>query len=523
MSGVTRSYSVHPEEVAQRPSRRVAIIATILSVALSLWAALKTSVINPDGICYLQSAAAMKHGLMYATHLCDQAKWPLYSMLIFAVTQFTHATPLIAAYTLNAIFSLITVLAFIKIVDALTTKKRIVWLALGVILLASEFNTLRSDIVRDHGFWAFYLLSLFFFLKIFHSHATCHYREGGNDTLRGNDIVYALMWGLTIIIASLFSIEGIMLLLLLPFVSLIDMRQTFSARIKRFLQLNIITIVGIVVLLCWSFFHPLSLSRFSEIQFQLQHGFTQLIDAFQQSAHALSTHVLNEYSARDAKIILVGMFISWYVINVASSVSLIYAVLIVYAWIKKLARLDVGARLTLIAYISVNVLITAIFLVDNLFITERYLIALSLVLMVWVPFAIDNLIMQWQSRKWPLLLTIFFILMYGLSGVVSFGYSKKYIREAGDWLMLNTSPSAKIYSNDYQVLYYANHLGNEIFSKGHAFENLKTIADGKWHQYDYLALRVGHNESSIFDGMPVAVFHNKRGDQVRIYRVKNGE
>lgn len=140
---------------------------TFISVILSIWAAIKTSVINPDAICYLQSAAEIEKGFSSAIHLCEQAKWPFYSALIFSVTKLAHVSYLASAFSLNGLFSLLTVIAFIMIVNALSKSMRVLWLASVVILLAHEFNSIRTDIARDHGFWAFYLFSLFFSFAIF--------------------------------------------------------------------------------------------------------------------------------------------------------------------------------------------------------------------------------------------------------------------------------------------------------------------------------------------------------------------
>ncbi len=497
-------------------------IAALCSILLSFWAAIKTSVINPDGICYLQSAQAMDQGFLIAVHLCAQAEWPFYSVLIFGLVKLTHLSYLTAAYTLNGLFSLITVIAFIAIVNTLTTKNRVIWLAGFVILLAHNFNNIRMDIVRDHGFWAFYLLSLLYFLRYFQVSVPDAPLEK-----RCRRSYLALLWGFTLLTAGIFRVEGILFLLLLPFTLFLDGRQSIKGRLIGFLQLNTITLFGIVVVLCWTLLHPgQHLSRLGEVQFQLMHGIQQFITSFENTRNALATHVLSVYSQRDANVILAGMLVSWYLIYAISNVSAIYAVLIVYAWFKKITKFDRGSRLVLGAYILVNVLITMAYLVENMFLAKRYLIALSLVLMLWVPFALNDLIAQWRTRKWPFVLALFFIAIYAFGGIFDMGSSKKYIRQSGDWLATHAPENAKIYSNDYQLLYYSNHMGNAIFTEGREFEKLSKIAQGQWRQFDYLALRIGKNASmadaSVIEEIklqPVIIFQNNRGDQVRIYEV----
>ncbi len=486
-------------------------IAALFSILLSIWAVLKTVVINPDAICYLYSAQAMEKGLTIASHLCEQAKWPFYSVLIFGFTELTHFSSIHAAYVLDGFFSLVTVIAFIAIVDSFTKRVQIVALSACVILLAHDFNGLRVEIIRDHGFWAFYLVSLFFALRYL--------------TQKGNGSWFnALLWSMSLIVATLFRIEGAVFLLVFPLAAFFDTRQTIIQKIKTFFQLNTLTLFVGFALCVWLMLHPTqSLGRLTEIQFQLQHGMIELIQSFHQTANALGAHVLNGFSARDADWIAIGMLVVWYVFIVISNVSPIYAILIMYAWIKKSARLTHETQWVLWTYILINSLITFIFFVDNLFLAKRYLMALSLVLMLWVPFALDHLIVQ--KRKWLLFLSILLIVIYGLGGIFDFGHSKKYIREGGDWLALHVSPEQKIYSNDYQLLYYSNHVGDSIFSVGKKFEDLKSISNGKWRQYDYIALRVSQNElknNAIVREIkltPIVIYQNDRNDQVRIYEI----
>ncbi len=489
-------------------------IAACISIVLSLWTASRVFVINPDGICYLQSAETVANGLSAGMHLCDQASWPFYSILIFSVSKLTGFSSLHAAFFLDSLFSLMTVLAFIAVIAQCTTNKRIIGLAALVILCAHSFNGLRAEIIRDHGFWAFYVMSLYFFLRY----------------LRQPSGVLAMLWSGALLVATLFRVEGALFLLLLPFSVLLDLRQPFGKRILAYLQLNGLLIVAGIFFVSWVMLHAgHSIGRLFEIQYQLLHGLQTLGNNFAANSSLLSQHVLNVYARHDASSIFALMLMGWYVMSVVSSVSLIYAVLMVYAWIKRLAQLDFAARLAIWAYLFVNVLITAGFLVDHLFLAKRYLIAMSLVLMLWVPFALDRLIQQWQIRKWPLIAASLFLFVYAIGGVIEFGHSKKYIRDAGDWLAENAPPAATLYSNDYQLLYYSKHIGNSIFTKGKEFADLTVIDDKKWQHYDFLAIRTSQKETEqnkkILQAMnlvPVAVFQNNRKDEVRIYQTKVG-
>jgi hypothetical protein len=481
-------------------------IAAVLSILCSVWVSSQEILINPDGICYLQSAAAMKNGIHFAMHLCDQAKWPLYAWLIAKLVSFTQLSYVHAAYTLNGLFSLLTVLFFIRILSFLTLSPGerssqshsscILFLGALVILLAHEFNAVKSYIIRDHGFWAFYLLSILTLLYYF----------------RERQWRYAFAWSVSSVIATLFRIEGAIFLVAIPWIAWLEMNVTLITRIKTFLQLNTFVIIAsIFVFGVFLVYQPHLSGRLSELQFQLFHGLTILKQNFQLKSAGLAQAVLSENGVRDAAPVLFITLFIWYFYSVIVNLSLVYTVLLIYAWAKKLVVATYATRLVLWSYVFLNVLVTAVFLGQNMFLSKRYLLALSLTLMLWVPFTLYRFLQQWPQRKWPLIVATVFIFIASLGGLFDFGYSKQYVREAGQWLENHVPKNAKLYSNDLQLMYYSKHFGNQLFIKS-------TLR--KYNDYDYIALR-GNQKSNFFQEIkliPIQIFQNKRGDQVRIYR-----
>ena len=218
------------------------------------------------------------------------------------------------------------------------------------------------------------------------------------------------------------------------------------------------------------------------------------------------------------------LLIIWYVYSVIANVSFIYALLVLYAWSRRLLTLDKSSYLAIMSYIFINFIITAAYLAENLFISKRYLIALSLVFMLWVPFALDKMLQDRKQR--PVLAICVGLLLFvnALTVVIHFGYSKNYIRDAGLWLSENVPPDAHLYSNDEQVMYYSQHFGNSIFTEARLNADLTRIADGQWKHYDYLALRLDKQDPQTatlkeLNMAPLTVFANRRGDEVLIYRI----
>ena len=570
MSGLP---SAHPnpnksDPLSSRSGRRggqsiplIYFIAILTSFILSYSAALRATVINPDAICYLYSAALLAKASLYsAMHLCPQAAWPFYSILIFTVTSLTHLTYTASAFLLNGFFSAISVAMFIAIVDELGGSVPTMWFAAITILLAHTFNILRLEIIRDHGFWCGYLVSLFFMLRFFRccieGEAACHrddmchpahaFSVGPSAftqpialkrhwvprfTLRGMTLFYAFLASMSLLIATLFRIEGVAFLLLLPLIAWMMPMVAWRSRFQAFILLNvplIVLLLGLILYWLLSATHTLqSFGRVAEIFHHLSHGLSLLMQGYRTMANAIHDYVLPQAGARDTDLMTWLLLIIAYVFNVVDNLSFVYAGCILYAWINKIAHFSVMQSRVMIGYILVNIVVTFIFFVEHQFLARRYLIALSLVLMLWVPFALQS-ICAWGSVKRRVLTMCIlgFIVLTSLGGLFHFGHSKIYIREAGDWLAHTVPSTARLYTNDYQLMYYSQHFKEGIFKQWDAYHDLTTTLATDVKQYDYLALLINREERvskmqmlQSVAMLPIKVFEDGRGDGVYIYRV----
>lgn len=490
--------------------------ATIASLGLSFWIAAHQAIINPDAICYLESAKALhQYGLAYAMQLCSQANWPFYSMIIASFVQLTGFTYSIAAYVIDGLFSMLSVSLFLLIVRELGGTRRTVWLAALVILLAGKFNGVRHEIVRDHGFWAFYLSSVFFLLGYFKNYSLKH----------------AFLWGSSLLIASLFRVEGSLFLILLPFLAWIDFTIPIRQRLTSFLNLYFPFIMIILALAIWLLMHPhqslAKIGRIHEIPDQLQHGLGTMIELFQKAKMAISRSVLVSFSQSQAGLVLMITIVIWYLLSIIINLSWIYSCLMFYAMRCKTILFSSVSLSVLWGYIAVNVLITFAFLLEHFFLSKRYLIALSLILMLWVPFALDELWRKWRINRGNLVFpaSIIFIILFSLGGIFNFGHSKAYIREAGEWLALHVPAEAALYMNDPQLIYYSKHFEKDLFQKFSEYPPLDMGKKSKRIKYDYIALRMKrgvNSEEHFFRSSrltPIRQFSNKQGDRVSIYKL----
>lgn len=505
-----------------RPAYANTMIAALLgSVLLSCWFAMNDTVINPDGMCYLLSAQLMGSGsLSDVMHLCPQSKWPLYSGLIYSLSQFSHLSLFASAHIWDGIFSLMSVGTFILLVKEMGGSKPVLWLAAGVILCNHQFNVLRDEIVRDHGFWAFYLGSIYCLMKYFQ-------RPG---------ITTALIWSASMVLAGLFRIEGMVFWLLIPFFLFFNFNLTLKERSKAFALLNTPLLLMIALVGLWQLSHPHpitdKLGRVNEMLNQLQHGWTLLADRYQTAKAGMADYVLPSEGRPDAGVLVLIMLCGWYIFNVVKTLSLSYAALAFYAMRSKAIKIAQPAALVWLGYFLINLAITLGFLAERFFTSKRYLIALTLLLMLWVPFALYDLWIKranWRHRAF-FIITVSLVAISALTSVVHFGRSKDYLYNAGDWVAANVPKQATFYTNDLQLMYYTQRAGTDLFTFFPNFSSGKPVdlpTNQAWKQYAYLAIRVDHHRGKevlallqeLRDLQPVKIFHNHRDDNVVIYQI----
>lgn len=484
------------------------LISALISLIISFITYFKIAVINPDGICYLKSAESLPKGYAYMTHLCDQAYRPFYSILIFLVHQLSHLSYFYSSFLLNSFFSLVSVCLFIAIIATIHQQKRLMLLASLVILASHSFNALRPEIIRDHGYWTFYLLSIF---------ALLHYFRSTIGSFAS--WMWAFFWGSALMVAALFRIEGSIFLLLIPFVALMY-PISISKRLYAFIQLNSLFLFALVSLYFIFLLMP-KFNLFHYVQSSLMHRLHELKmlkTIFFNTVSALNIHVLSVYAKSDAPFILVMLFFVWYVFLTITTLTLLYTLFFIYAVMKKLCPHKAMTTKIIWGYIIVNVFVTGLFLEQNLFLSKRYLIALCLTLMIFIPFALENLLIKYKNKRNVLYIIIGLLIINTLGGLVSFGYSKSYIKEAANWSAKMIPKNAKLYSNDIVYLYYTNHDGDHLFQKIKKTNN---------QTYDYIALKYDAHDNTntplLLKQSSVQLikkFSNKRQDAIAIYKVK---
>lgn len=467
-----------------------------------------------DGIGLLKTAAMFtQHGVKQAMLIY---RWPLYSILIALVASIFHFSLLHSAYFLNAILDAVTVVLFIVLIKEFGGTRRLQIVAAFIILFFPYLNQFRHNVLRGHGYYVFALLAILFLIYYCRSY---QWR-------------YAIGWGLAIILATLFRIEGAVLACFLPLILLFKPDQKFILNVKYFTQAYVMHFFVIALILIYSFivtlshpsgFHIPYLGRLSEFIYQMTNGLHNAWHVLQARAATMkSIGIWPKALYRGVMAyFLTGGLIAVYIGLLIATFGLLYVILSVYAVTQKLISSDWSAKAVWTTAVLLNIIITVIFLCQRFFLSYRYIALLCFLLLLSIPFALERLYVSWKTRRelirshWIFPLVCFGLIYTAIGSVVHIGPSKTYIVKAGQWIDKNTPSVSKLCYNDVQLFYYANRPGLNV-----------TNASQNQKQCDYLALKISKHE--IHDNKylrylkmrPNQSFNNKRGDKVLIFKLK---
>lgn len=493
-------------------------VAVLVSLALSAWCLYLDPVINHDGILYLRAAEAMLDGGWRAGYAIYP--WPFYAWLVALIHQTTGLALEPAAHLLDFLLQALAVWAFITLVKELGGDRRVMFAAAVVILVHGPFNDYRSFVIRDFGYWAFYLVALVWLVRFF----------------RAPGFGAAVAWGASMVLATLFRIEGLVILLLVPLALLFRREHSFAARCGQLAMAQVVALAALIVLAGWSLAGaPVEQTgRLTEPVQWVAQFWGQLAGGFRQRAAALAQAVLNQYSARYA---MAGVFALLGVILLGKTIGTLtplYTLLAAHAWRGRPAPLPGGMGRLLAWLVVLQSAILVGFLVNNFFLTGRHVVTWALTVMLLVPFSLVALYDLWLKRgadgraaRWTFPTVCAVLVAMAVAGLTPSGPTKSYLKQAGFWLKSHTAPEAKIHGNNRIVAFYAGKR-NENWARGFAWEETAAVLKDKtWAEYDYVvvALDRRHPEhaaavSAALGNAPVARFDNGRGDQVLVFATR---
>lgn len=199
---------------------RIPWLGAILGAMVAAWVIFQSNgFLNSDGMVYIEAAKQFSQGAWKAGFALYN--WPLYSLLIAAIHHATGLKLLASAHAITITTFALTSAGLLVLVRELGGNRRVM-LAAALMLFAATplVNNYLPMVLRDHGFLAAHVWSIVFLLRFSATHRWSA----------------ALAWGIIAAIATLFRIEGIVYLALLPLALLLrsgyDWRQNLTALAK---------------------------------------------------------------------------------------------------------------------------------------------------------------------------------------------------------------------------------------------------------------------------------------------------
>jgi hypothetical protein len=495
---------------SEKTLNRLAVLGSVL-LALRL-IQVQNGWVTDDTVLYFEVARLFALGGWQQGLALYQ--WPLYPGLLALLHMATGLSIHTAAQGLAIALFALTTASLIRLIRLAGGGNLIV--ACGALLLfGSQYivGDILPMLIRDHGFWAFLLLSLMYFMQF--------YREG-----KWRD---ALLWQLAAIVAMLFRLEAITYLALLPLVLLAQHALDTRGKAMRMLQAYTLSLAAAatlaIALLTVPALSMADLGRLREIVALFEHNYLVIMQNVVDKARLMSEQVLGyhlrEYGLQ-AVLLSLAMAIVFKVIQAAGW----WTAALLFVKSRSEANTAEDARPVLYGAVAIAVLNAWLIILSTFILSSRYVISLALLLMLFAAFRMGSLlspapagISQSSGRKW---LGIFFVVLLGL-GLVANLWPKKdsynYEQEAVIWLKQHSEADSTVFYVSPRARYYA---GAPYAGRGVDYwvSVSDALADGSIHKYDYLVINMEGKHTDREQLLAEKLVHHRFVKEFTGYRSK---
>lgn len=430
--------------------------------------------INDDSVLYFEIARLFSLGdWKVGLSLFD---WPFYPALIAGMHKITSAPFQLCAQILNVCFFAITTLSFLSLIRIAGGNQ--LTIICGALLLFSTsyiVGDILPMLLRDQGFWAFFLTSIYYF--------TQYYRHQTFKT--------AFLWQLSAVIAVLFRIEAMTFLALLPFIFFVE--KKFDG-IRPWLIANTLGLLILVTVSLMLIFHPtLTLAdfgRINQLTSVLQQGFINVGNDVNAKASIIATHVLGHFLKEYSILMLLTGLLTILVIKCLLSAGWVAIALLGIKLHEASTTIAPDALKIFYWVIALAILNAALILINVYVLTGRYIVSLGFMILILSAFCLAYLIKNLKKRQHTIILTIILIVL-SLTFIKNLlpkktGYN--YEQDAIAWIKKIEKPhDSRIFYVSPRARYYAN---APYQGRGYDYWDYtqKAIADGSIYAYDYLVI-----------------------------------
>lgn len=434
--------------------------------------------INPDTVLYFEQARLIALGDWAGA--IKVFNWPLYGACIAAVHKITSLGIHQSAQLLNMLFFGMATAGFLTIIQLSGGGARVM-LAGTLLLFGGQYlvGDVLEMLMRDEGFWAFYLSSLVFFIRF----------------VQHNKLSDALLWQVCMIVATLFRIEAICYLIGLP-LSLLLMRElSWKNRLLHILNTYSIAIFALIAIFATIIISDnLSMRNFGRLQevfsLNLYQEFTL---KFQTQAQIMSSQVLGKYLEEFAVAGLLLTFIYVMIAKIISATGIFAAVFAGLTLKNHDPNIEPKAYLVLkvtaiIALISMALIIVKVFVLSG-----RYVAGLGWILLALGAFYFAALLAKEDKKNALIASLIVIALCLGfVKNVLPKRQGYNYMQEAVAWVKANNTDNNPVFYNAPRLRYYAGvpFLGKWDDNWGIVLSEIKSES---LYRYEYLMISHSSN------------------------------
>jgi hypothetical protein len=425
-------------------------VILVATAFVFLWQQHLSPVLDRDGVTYLQSAAGfLEKGWQGVIELGEQATWPFYSIFIALFSKLTFLPISLAAQVLNFIFVLITVVSFVQIVKLIGGDLTTRYFALLAILCWHGLTRYFPDVLRDHGFNAFLLLSVILFY---------HY-------LRAYQWRYLMAWWFCIAIAFLFRLEAIVYVLLLPLAVGCQASSSGKNRFLGMIQLYCVPFLLLLFVMLSGYDLFSGHLRFEYIYQQITQIFSEIALHWQQHTDQLAQTVFP-----NVDYVFFGLFASAVAIFIClllETLGVLNVVALLYVFKCRKECLAHTEWRFVVSYAAVAWLIMALFFLEYFFLSHRYVVQFGLFVAMIAPFALRHAYRRWSSGSGHMRVGVVILscaVIYNIiASLFHFGHENHVAMvQMGRWMKDNLPANVKVVTNAKRISYYASrdhHLG----------------------------------------------------------------
>lgn len=463
-------------------------------------------VINHDGILYLEAARLFSEGLWRESLAIYD--WPFYSLLITLAHKITGLPLQLSAGLLTVLFFAAACMGMAALLRAAGGNRQTV-IAGVILLLATPYlaGGILPMVVRDHGYWAFHLWSLVFFLRFLE-----------NETWKN-----AIFWGMLAIVGVLFRIEGLTYLVALPLVLLTGASDPLT-RWGKLLKANMVLIasgLGLAILLA---VHPTlrlsDLGRLGDPFLTADFVYQQLASGLSDRAEVMAQQVLGSYLDDYAMAVLLLGLLYILLFKAFTVGGFLQSALALVFWKKTRSILTARHFQVFVWLLILGLVNAAVILLNGFVLPKRMLAPIGFIVIAIAAFGVASFVDETRKSTavksirsaWPALLMAIVLLIQTALVLRPSSPQERYERDAVEWVLAKARPGSRIYFQTERLRFYAG----EPMQSGQAQER---------DAYDYFLFRA--NKPGLEDslaaslGTPLAIFHGPRGNRVLVYRNLN--